>query len=121
MLPALNSWVRCGRRESHLGGIDPPRICSVHATGTTVALDAPWQSTPKPRCQLCDSHSAPQTALPFDLLGGDDNGTAGVDVAEIVVETGTVVIETVESEIVEVAVVEDVAEDVPSDGGEPVH
>ena len=73
---------------------------------------------------------APQTALPFDLLGGDDNGTAGVDVAEIAADTETVAVDVVESEvvevvevveIVEVAVVEDVAEDVPSDGGEPVH
>lgn len=46
---------------------------------------------------------APQTALPFDQLGGED-ATA-----------------IVESEIVEITVVEDVAEDVPSDGGEPVH
>jgi segregation and condensation protein B len=52
---------------------------------------------------------APQSALPFEALGGDEPGadaTAG---------------QIVETEIVEVAVVQDVDEDVPSDGGEPVH
>ena len=56
---------------------------------------------------------APQSALPFESLGGDE--TAAADPTEDLVVT-----EIVESEIVEVAV-EDVAEDVPSDGGEPVH
>jgi len=45
----------------------------------------------------------PQTALPFEPLGGDEAPAI------------------VESEISEVTVAQDVDEDVPSDGGEPVH
>lgn len=48
---------------------------------------------------------APQSALPFDIQGGD--------ITEDTVVTST-------EEVVEV-VVEDVTDDVPSDGGEPVH
>ena len=49
------------------------------------------------------SEPAPQSALPFDQLGGEDAGSA-----------------IAESEMVEVAA-EDVVEDVPSDDGEPVN
>ena len=49
------------------------------------------------------SEPAPQSALPFDQLGGEDAGSA-----------------ITESEMVEVAA-EDVVEDVPSDDGEPVN
>lgn len=60
---------------------------------------------------------APQSALPFDQLGGDGSEIAESGIAESAIVESVVV----ESEIVEVALVEDVDEDVPSDDGEPVH
>lgn len=67
---------------------------------------------------------APQSALPFDMSGGAEEGAASVEEAvvdDVIVEEVVVEDVVVEEVVVEDVVVEEVsAEDESSDGGEPV-